>query len=253
MFCCCAASENEQTTAVVFAEAHPGTLTDERLQDSAIEKADEQSEPAHAPQQAAPTKPAQEPEQQPLAKPVPDNPAVAPSIPEPAVVIVFETENGSKVEHTFTKRPLGMEWQKQAPLTLARAVPGTAAGEKGLQPGWTVMTINGENIAQSDYEGASATLKSAVLRLPATSVTFTFKKPDGSSADLAFARRPIGMEWKNKMPLTVSNVVPNTPSAEQGLRPGWALVALNGESVAEGEYADVSAKVKAAALTLPKQ
>merc|ERR1719198_913167 len=46
----------------------------------------------------------------------------------------------------FVRRPLGLDFDKKAPITMKRVQTGGHGAELGVKPGWVVKAVNGENV-----------------------------------------------------------------------------------------------------------
>jgi len=54
---------------------------------------------------------------------------------------------------SFTRRPLGLDFKKQAPITITDVRPGTQGYELGVKEGWVLQSIAGEDLAfAEDFE-----------------------------------------------------------------------------------------------------
>lgn len=200
--------------------------------------------------------PAQEPAEVVAKKPVEPE---KPSEPEKPTTMVmnFRREDGSMVEHTFTRRPIGLNYKPQVPAVVGEVHPDMQAGKQGVQLGWTIVSVNGESLVAGEFADIGAKIRTAALQLPedpqVPSVVVTFRRPDGSSVTHTFTRRPLGFHIrKNTVPVVVGGVALGSQARTRGVQIGWSLVDINRESVETGDYATVSDRLKAAALTLPE-
>jgi len=66
--------------------------------------------------------------------------------------IAFRLPNSSTKKVNFTKSPLGIEIGKKEPTTVKGAAAGTQAALMGVQVGWVLTTINGENVEGKDFD-----------------------------------------------------------------------------------------------------
>lgn len=73
-------------------------------------------------------------------------------------------------------------------LRVSYVYANSPAGQKGIQRGWQVVKVNGNpNIAYdgADVGGNSTNLNFVINALYSSNATFTFKKPDGTTQDVA--------------------------------------------------------------------
>eukprot|EP00747_Dinoflagellata_sp_TGD_P198648 gnl/TRDRNA2_/TRDRNA2_71707_c0_seq1.p1 gnl/TRDRNA2_/TRDRNA2_71707_c0~~gnl/TRDRNA2_/TRDRNA2_71707_c0_seq1.p1 ORF type:complete len:198 (+),score=21.35 gnl/TRDRNA2_/TRDRNA2_71707_c0_seq1:166-759(+) len=66
----------------------------------------------------------------------------------------------------FLRRPLGMDFYKCAPIVIRKIQKNSVAEEIGIEIGWTLVSINGEEVSQQDFACQFAKLKHGSLRLP---------------------------------------------------------------------------------------
>mmetsp|Transcript_76822 Transcript_76822/g.135400 ORF Transcript_76822/g.135400 Transcript_76822/m.135400 type:complete len:133 (-) Transcript_76822:42-440(-) len=81
---------------------------------------------------------------------------------EPAdLVILFKLSDGSFRSMTFSKRPLGLDFNKTVPITMKRVKPNSPAEELGVQRGWEIHAINGISVTHMPFQDAFLMLKKA--------------------------------------------------------------------------------------------
>merc|ERR1712137_1291946 len=61
--------------------------------------------------------------------------------------LLFRTSDGEAVAVTFPAKPVGLDFAKVMPLRVRAVGEGTIAQEKGVQIGWELEEINGQNVA----------------------------------------------------------------------------------------------------------
>merc|ERR1712083_145486 len=85
-------------------------------------------------------------------------------------------------------------------------------------------------------------------------MVLTFRLPDGSTRETSFADRrpPLGMDFERIAPVRVKRITPGGSAEELGVKPGWVVVAINGEDVEKREFNDVFARMRVAASARPE-
>uniref|UniRef100_A0A7S2F003 PDZ domain-containing protein n=1 Tax=Alexandrium andersonii TaxID=327968 RepID=A0A7S2F003_9DINO len=63
--------------------------------------------------------------------------------------------------------------------------------------------------------------------------SFLFELPDGTKKTVVITRRPFGVGFKKTTPLKVQEVRAGQAGAEAGIEAGWALLEVDGKSVAD--------------------
>lgn len=133
---------------------------------------------------------------------------------------------------TFSKRPLGMTFANKLPLTVTKIVPGTEAEIQNVQPGWVFTKVAGVSLTGMDLENIVSLIQeksrnlacdsnSAQAGLP-TSITFEFDV-NGEHKAVTFYKRPLGMTFANKLPLTVTKIVGGSEAETRGVQAGWVF------------------------------
>eukprot|EP00747_Dinoflagellata_sp_TGD_P118709 gnl/TRDRNA2_/TRDRNA2_172870_c1_seq2.p1 gnl/TRDRNA2_/TRDRNA2_172870_c1~~gnl/TRDRNA2_/TRDRNA2_172870_c1_seq2.p1 ORF type:complete len:131 (+),score=20.80 gnl/TRDRNA2_/TRDRNA2_172870_c1_seq2:45-395(+) len=81
------------------------------------------------------------------------------------MVLGFLTEDGEFKEICFTQRPLGLDFPLKAPIIIHTVTSGSNAEELGAKSGWTLKSINGENVADRDFSYQYEKFKATTYRL----------------------------------------------------------------------------------------
>jgi len=81
------------------------------------------------------------------------------------IEIVFETSSGLRTI-AFWKRPLGLEFNTQAPICISGVIRGSAAERLGVQTQWTLRQVNGQDVSECSFEEQFGLLKRLSARLP---------------------------------------------------------------------------------------
>lgn len=95
----------------------------------------------------------------------PDGPARAPArVPRNAVspgtmVIGFLLPDDSQRSITFTRTPLGMDFAMHSPVEVKSIKPGSHAQELGVESGWAVISVNGNDTSGLNARDVFARLK----------------------------------------------------------------------------------------------
>lgn len=96
---------------------------------------------------------------EPLAKAAPD--------PAGSCVVVFVTENAGYTKKVcFTRRPIGLSYDKKLPLVVKKLEAGGHAAQLGVQIGWTFNSINGKPLKALTQQEQFDLLASATSTLP---------------------------------------------------------------------------------------
>uniref|UniRef100_A0A7S2QA70 PDZ domain-containing protein n=1 Tax=Zooxanthella nutricula TaxID=1333877 RepID=A0A7S2QA70_9DINO len=79
--------------------------------------------------------------------------------------VEFMTPEGCKTV-TLRHRPLGIDFNKTNPIKMKRVQAGSEGDLVGIQEGWQVVGINGEDVAVQDFDYTYALLRKMSERLP---------------------------------------------------------------------------------------
>eukprot|EP00747_Dinoflagellata_sp_TGD_P186817 gnl/TRDRNA2_/TRDRNA2_44135_c0_seq1.p1 gnl/TRDRNA2_/TRDRNA2_44135_c0~~gnl/TRDRNA2_/TRDRNA2_44135_c0_seq1.p1 ORF type:complete len:151 (-),score=14.14 gnl/TRDRNA2_/TRDRNA2_44135_c0_seq1:29-481(-) len=56
-----------------------------------------------------------------------------------------------------------------------------------------------------------------------------FETVEGSSVDISFTHRPLGIDFDMRAPIVITEVTPNSFAEQRGVRTGWKIKSVNGE------------------------
>lgn len=83
------------------------------------------------------------------------------------VSVIFEhPRNKSRIEKHFVRRPLGLDFEHTAPVTVMHVRPGLHGAELEVKSDWVVCTVNGTKLPGVDFDADFKFLSDAVERLP---------------------------------------------------------------------------------------
>jgi len=134
-------------------------------------------------------------------------------------------------EVLFSRKPLGMTFANKLPLTVTKVVPGTEAETTGVKAGWIFSKVAGVSLDNMDLENILTLIQEKSRNLPTaqgtsspsgTTIVFEFDA-QGVSKAVTFYRRPLGMTFANKLPLTVTKIIPGSEAEKQGVESGWVF------------------------------
>eukprot|EP00931_Biecheleriopsis_adriatica_P024233 TRINITY_DN15155_c0_g1_i1.p2 TRINITY_DN15155_c0_g1~~TRINITY_DN15155_c0_g1_i1.p2 ORF type:complete len:139 (+),score=22.07 TRINITY_DN15155_c0_g1_i1:87-503(+) len=135
---CCAPSEGDKPELVT-------AVPEEKKPTVKTETAPEAPE---APVSTASTAPTEQPK--PTAEPV---------------TFTFSRPDGSTIDCSFKARPLGIDFVRKVPLVVKAVRPGTSAEKEGVQSGWKLLKVDGEDHPDT-FEATSRLIEKYISRLP---------------------------------------------------------------------------------------
>eukprot|EP00747_Dinoflagellata_sp_TGD_P084513 gnl/TRDRNA2_/TRDRNA2_162540_c1_seq1.p1 gnl/TRDRNA2_/TRDRNA2_162540_c1~~gnl/TRDRNA2_/TRDRNA2_162540_c1_seq1.p1 ORF type:complete len:214 (-),score=29.51 gnl/TRDRNA2_/TRDRNA2_162540_c1_seq1:66-707(-) len=83
-----------------------------------------------------------------------------------ALVLGLRTEDGRIVQACFRKRPLGIDFDREAPIVITRVKTMSLAEEAGVIVGTTVVSINGEDVRDKSFKEQFDLMGATAVRLP---------------------------------------------------------------------------------------
>lgn len=83
-----------------------------------------------------------------------------------ALVTFLEPDTGELRNITFTTRPIGLDLTRKHPVHVKSVAPRSSGRLLGVQPGWLVLNICGEDVSASNFEQVVELLREAVRTLP---------------------------------------------------------------------------------------
>lgn len=122
-----------------------------------------------------------------------------------------------------------------------------------LEMPWFVNTLS--NVRPSLREPAPAVREPAPAPFKPFSSTkefhIGFRVRDGGIREIAFTKVPLGLELRqNMVPVAVEDIVPGGVADALGIRVGWEIATIQGESMVGCEYGYVTSKLLAANRTI---
>mmetsp|Transcript_54193 Transcript_54193/g.115688 ORF Transcript_54193/g.115688 Transcript_54193/m.115688 type:complete len:202 (+) Transcript_54193:90-695(+) len=70
----------------------------------------------------------------------------------PGMVLSFQTLRGAFKVVSVTRRPLGLQFKRTTPLEMCYIEPGSECDKQGVQTGWKLMCLNGDDISTQNFE-----------------------------------------------------------------------------------------------------
>eukprot|EP00747_Dinoflagellata_sp_TGD_P156927 gnl/TRDRNA2_/TRDRNA2_177700_c2_seq22.p1 gnl/TRDRNA2_/TRDRNA2_177700_c2~~gnl/TRDRNA2_/TRDRNA2_177700_c2_seq22.p1 ORF type:complete len:221 (+),score=19.16 gnl/TRDRNA2_/TRDRNA2_177700_c2_seq22:97-759(+) len=93
-----------------------------------------------------------------------------------AMVVKFETAEGTPVSICFTQRPLGLVFDRRAPSIVDDIEPSSFAEQLGVRRGWRMTSVSGHDLSNEDFQFQCDLLSVTSSQLPNAHVV-----PPGSS------------------------------------------------------------------------
>eukprot|EP00930_Biecheleria_cincta_P005585 TRINITY_DN106512_c0_g1_i1.p1 TRINITY_DN106512_c0_g1~~TRINITY_DN106512_c0_g1_i1.p1 ORF type:complete len:127 (+),score=29.11 TRINITY_DN106512_c0_g1_i1:60-440(+) len=88
----------------------------------------------------------------------------APAEVEVPLVITFDVMDGTTRNMTFTEKPLGLDFSLRLPMSVKRIKENSHGSELGVQLGWTILQIDGEDLPDN-FDAALQMIHQKLLRL----------------------------------------------------------------------------------------
>eukprot|EP00747_Dinoflagellata_sp_TGD_P187539 gnl/TRDRNA2_/TRDRNA2_45255_c0_seq1.p1 gnl/TRDRNA2_/TRDRNA2_45255_c0~~gnl/TRDRNA2_/TRDRNA2_45255_c0_seq1.p1 ORF type:complete len:145 (+),score=19.23 gnl/TRDRNA2_/TRDRNA2_45255_c0_seq1:64-498(+) len=82
------------------------------------------------------------------------------------LVIGCESAEGESKTVTFTKRPLGLDFDMRAPIIISAITPGSYAEQLGVQAGWKIVSVNSKDVSNASFQDAYDSLQAGFRQLP---------------------------------------------------------------------------------------
>eukprot|EP00747_Dinoflagellata_sp_TGD_P186253 gnl/TRDRNA2_/TRDRNA2_43185_c0_seq1.p1 gnl/TRDRNA2_/TRDRNA2_43185_c0~~gnl/TRDRNA2_/TRDRNA2_43185_c0_seq1.p1 ORF type:complete len:142 (-),score=22.21 gnl/TRDRNA2_/TRDRNA2_43185_c0_seq1:78-503(-) len=78
----------------------------------------------------------------------------------------FEIAEGQSKSVAFTQRPMGLDFAMRAPIIISDVTKGSIADELGVQRGWKLTSVNGKDLAKTDFQNQYDLLSKLTKQLP---------------------------------------------------------------------------------------
>jgi predicted metalloprotease with PDZ domain len=144
----------------------------------------------------------------------------------------------------FTKKPLGLDFDKEAPIIIKRVQPERHGAELGVEAGWRILSLNDEDVGDKNFEYIYSKLQSEAC------LTIKFEVP-GCHKTVNFTKRPLGLDFEKKAPIIMKRVQPEAHGAELGVEAGWKILSVNDEDVGDKDYQYIFKKLGTESAKLP--
>lgn len=192
---------------------------------------------------------AEEPKEAPAPEPAPP-PA---KVEEPAPVPLSVEIQFDKGTVKATKKPLGCVFSVTTPLTVQTMRKGCHADELGIQPGWVLKAVGGEDLLKDTAADALNKVKRACepLQNAPNSVELVFDA-NGKEQIVRALRSPLGLKLDDQNgTLAVTQV--GGYGASLQVQMGWTLKTVGGQDINKLNKYDDKVKVLSDAIkSLPK-
>ena len=64
---------------------------------------------------------------------------------------------------------------------------------------------------------------------PLDSASFIFRLPDGTTKEVIFTSKPLGLDFQRVLPLKIQGVHPKSCAAQFGIQENWVLIGVKGQ------------------------
>ena len=75
--------------------------------------------------------------------------------------VEFQLPDGTRRTIYFTRRPLGLDFNRQVPITLKRVRPDSPASDLGVEEGWQIRSLHGYDVTHVSFQEVYASLREA--------------------------------------------------------------------------------------------
>lgn len=95
------------------------------------------------------------------------------------MILGFRSLEGLVVQVNFADRrpPLGMDFERAAPVRVKRVIPNGHAEDLGVKAGWTVTSVNGEDVEAMEFNDVFARMRVASSSRPEMPKTIQMAPP----------------------------------------------------------------------------
>ena len=88
-----------------------------------------------------------------------DDMVVEKTISTKQLEVEFELPDGSVKVICFTRRPLGLDFNRHMPITMKHVRPGSQADNLGVEQGWRIRSLNGHVVTQLAFQDVYRALR----------------------------------------------------------------------------------------------
>jgi hypothetical protein len=180
---------------------------------------------------------------------------VAPVEEKPGVKIVFDT-SFDKQTVTIESRPIGLWFDRKVPVKVATVRSEFAGAKAGIKEGWTILSVNDEDVSSLDYTSTMSVLDKYVKKLPeargSTGVDIVFTDPAGKDLTYNAQWKPLGLEFEKKVPIKVMSARNGAYGTLLGVKPGMTFKSVGSQDLTKCKsYDEALAALKTNLGSLP--
>jgi hypothetical protein len=192
-------------------------------------------------------------------RPKPQARANQPPTPQ-GVRFDFRDRSGAIQTRYFLYRPMGVEFEAEAPARVKSFTFNSYAKANTVEVGWSIVRVGTQEVEKEPKLDKVKQLIGDALRsnnvwplklefqVPLGSVSTprarTMKEWSSEHEIFHVKRQPLGIEIpKDKVPLLVEKVYPGSYAAEAGIKENWRIVRIADENVEDCDYKQAKARL----------
>merc|ERR1719458_1019773 len=152
----------------------------------------------------------------------------------------LDFEGHGTIHRVYPKyRPLGIKHDSVAPIFASEfTVNSYAESVLGIDKGWKLVAINGEELTPADTIATTTAKLDAYmvgLKLWPLVLEFTHKLGSATREVFEFCERPLGIVLDSRYyPVKVASIIKDSPAARLGVKASWYLTNIAGHDVQRG-------------------
>jgi hypothetical protein len=170
----------------------------------------------------------------------------------------FEDNKGTVVPVFSEYRPLGLNFEPQAPIRVYGFNFNSYAKTLNVKAGWTLLQVDDEDLAGLDVETCKGIINKKNKSLPVWPLTLEFRVPIAPQRGMPFTgavtasthfstqpkvfhatKRPIGLEFHHRQPIVVNKVCARSFAQANGIQEKWKIVRIGEKRSDNFDYDEV--------------
>merc|ERR1712203_842894 len=150
---------------------------------------------------------------------------------------------------TSTAAPIGGNPRANAPGVGASPEPGS------LEMEWQRSVEDQVRRGRPQQQNLGPQRMPSAKDNNASGLVISFQLPDGSQRNIIFGARrpPLGMDFEQETPITISDITPGSHADQLGVGVGWQVIGVNGVNVQGKDFMTVFELMRKHATSVTKK
>jgi hypothetical protein len=167
------------------------------------------------------------------------NPVAAAEEQPRKVRIDFDDHNGGTHTKYLEYRPLGIIFERKAPITVDSFHANSHLKALGVQVGWTIVRLGDQELSDKySLQETTTLIRSQISHHKVYPLRLEFITGVETRV-FEIEHRPVGIVFQKRLPIIIEKVRPGSVAAEVGITVGLRLVRIGSDDLRVGNYSSI--------------